>query len=56
MRTLDAEEVSHWPSAIWIRMTSSMFIELVAGEGCGDEMRRARGMVTREGRGPTCFK
>ena len=44
-RTLDAEEVIHGPLAIWIWMTLSVFTGLVVGEGGGDEMQRAKGMV-----------
>ena len=44
-RTLDAEEVIHWPSVIWIWMTLSVFTGLVVGEGGRDEMQRAKGMA-----------
>ena len=56
-RTLDAEEVIHWPSVIWIQMTLSVFTGLVVGEGGGDEMRRAKGMAAGDvGWCPTCPK
>ena len=45
-RTLEAKEVIHWPSVIWMWITSSVFTGLVVGEGGGDEMQRAKGMGT----------
>ena len=56
-RTLDAEEVIHWPLVIWIWMTSLVFTGLVVGEGDGDEMQRAKGKVAGDEKWyPTCSK
>ena len=44
MRTREAEEVIHCPSATWMQMTSLSVTEEGVGEEGRDEIRRARGM------------
>ena len=43
-RTWEEEEVIHWPSAIWMRITSSSSMAEGAGEAGCEESQRARGM------------